>query len=272
MSIVEIIAVGNELLLGDVLDTNTNWLCKRVTGLGGEVRRAIIVGDDLEAIAGEIRSALARKAEVIFTTGGLGPTADDMTLAAVAKATDSPLALHAEASQLVKRKYQELALKGYVEDSALTDSRRKMAFLPQGARPIANPVGAAPAAILTRGASTIICLPGVPEELKGIFEGPLQPTLRKLFGESVFIEKTLIADSGDESALAPLLKGVSEANPQVYVKSRAKQFGPEVKIRVTLSMAGRDRGEVEKAIDSALEDLKGALEAAHISIDSVDHN
>lgn len=66
MVAVEIIAVGNELLLGDVLDTNTNWLCKKITGLGGQVRRTAIIGDDLEAIASEIRSALDRKADAIF--------------------------------------------------------------------------------------------------------------------------------------------------------------------------------------------------------------
>lgn len=100
MAAVEIIAVGNELLLGDVLDTNTNWLCKKVTGLGGQVKRTAIIGDNLEAIAREIRSAMAQKADVIFTTGGLGPTADDMTLEGVARATASPLELNDEAPRL----------------------------------------------------------------------------------------------------------------------------------------------------------------------------
>ena len=270
MVTVEIIAVGNELLLGDVLDTNTNWLCKKITGLGGQVKRAAIIGDDLQAIAHEIRSAMDRKADVVFTTGGLGPTADDMTLEGVARAAASPLELNDEALALVKAKYEELAGKGYVEDAAMTEARRKMAFLPQGARAISNPVGAAPASILKANSSLIISLPGVPAELKGIFEGPLQPILKEIFGESVFIEKLLVIDCGDESLLAPMLKEIAEANLEVYVKSRAKTFGPRVRFRITLSMAGSDRGEVEGAINKALKDLERALDSAHIPIESIE--
>ena len=270
MVAVEIIAVGNELLLGDVLDTNTNWLCKKITGLGGQVKRTAIIGDDLEAIAHEIRSALARKADVIFTTGGLGPTADDMTLEGIARATASPLELNDEALAFVKAKYEELAKKGYVEDAAMTEARRKMAFLPRGARAISNPVGAAPASVLKANSSLIISLPGVPAELKGIFEGPLQPILKEIFGESVFIEKLLVVGCRDESLLAPMLKEIAEENPKVYVKSRAKTFGPQVKFRITISMAGSDRGEVERAINKALGDLRRALDTAHIPIESIE--
>jgi len=270
MATVEIVAIGNELLIGDVLDTNTNWLCRRITGLGGRVARAVMVGDDLEAIGREIQGALARGAEVILTTGGLGPTADDMTLAAVARATDCPLELNDEALEMVRRRYQELADQGFVADEALTEARRKMAVLPRGARPVFNPVGAAPAVVLEVGDSILIALPGVPAELKGIFEGPLGPTLEALFGEGVFVERVAIVDCQDESALAPILRQVAEAHPAVYIKSRAKRFGPEVKLRVTLSLAGRHRAEVERAIHQALDDLRAGLARAGIAIDAVE--
>lgn len=270
MTTVEIVAIGNELLMGDVLDTNTNWLCKRITGLGGRVTRAVMVGDDLAAIGREIKAALARGADVIFTTGGLGPTADDMTLAAVAQATDRPLELNDQALAMVQRRYQELAAQGFVADEALTKARRKMAILPRGAKPIFNPVGAAPAVVLEMAASTLIALPGVPPELMGIFEGPLQPTLEGLFGEGVFVEKVVVVDCQDESVLAPLLRQVAQAHPAVYIKSRAKRFGPQVKLRVTLSLAGRQRAEVERAIDQALRDLGEALARAGMAIDVVE--
>ncbi len=80
MVIVEILAIGNELLIGQTLDTNTNWIIKKITGMGGKVNRSVILRDDRDAIATEIQSALQRKAEIIFTIGGMGPTADDMTL------------------------------------------------------------------------------------------------------------------------------------------------------------------------------------------------
>lgn len=267
---VEIIAIGNELLIGDVLDTNTNWLCKEITGLGGQVRRAVMVRDDLKAVAGEVRAALARETDVLFTTGGLGPTADDMTLAAVATATQAPLKLNEEAFAFVRDKYAELADKGYVDHPAITEERRKMAILPQGAQPLTNPVGAAPAILLRSQKTTIICLPGVPAELKGIFATTLQPTLKEIFGDSVFIERAILVDCGDESALAPILKKVVEGHPSVYVKSRAKRFGPDVKLRVTLSLAGGDREEVKAAIERALADLRESLARLGIAVTPVD--
>src|SRR5215471_8568164 len=83
---VEITVVGNEVLLGMVQDTNSNYLCRVVRGMGGRVRRVAVVRDDGEAIADEIRASLARRADLVFTCGGLGPTDDDLTLSAIAEA------------------------------------------------------------------------------------------------------------------------------------------------------------------------------------------
>lgn len=263
---VEIIAVGNELLLGDVLDTNTNWLCKRITGVGGQVTRAVLVRDEHDAIVAEITAALDRKPQLILTTGGLGPTSDDITLQAVAQATGCPVSLHPEALALVKERYRELAKKGYVADSALTEARKKMAYLPRGAKAVANPVGSAPAVILEIAGSTLVSLPGVPEEMKGIYEETLQPTLKKIFGDSFYEERAVIAHCGDESMLAPILAEVVAAHPEVYIKSRARRYGPEVEILITLSSADNGRERVEGNLDRALEDLIAALGAAGIGV------
>jgi len=267
---VEVIAIGNELLLGDVLDTNSNWVCQRVTGLGGRVRRVVMVGDDLKAIAIELQDALERKSDLIITTGGLGPTADDITLKAVAEATNHPLGVNLEALKMVKRRYEELAQEGYVADSTLTPSRRKMAHLPQGATPVFNPVGTAPACTLRVEDTMLISLPGVPEELIGIWEGPLQPLLREIFGEGYYQEKMVFVDCKDESLLAPILKKITGAHPQVYIKSRAKKFGPEVKIKVTLSSTGRDRDQVEAAINEALKDLTRSLGSSGLAVKMIE--
>jgi len=256
---VEIVAIGNEILLGDVLDTNSNWLCKRVTGLSGRVRRVVMVGDDPKAIVLEIRDALKRKSDLIITTGGLGPTADDITLKAIAEATGHPLGVNLGALKMVKRRYDELAQEGYVTDSTLTPSRRKMAHLPQGATPVFNPVGTAPACAFCVEDTTLISLPGVPEELMAIWEGPLQFLLREIFEEGYYQEKMVFVGCQDESLLAPILNKVAGAHPQVYIKSRAKKFGPEVKIKITLSSAGKDREEVEGIINEALKDLTRSL-------------
>ena len=263
----EIIAIGNELLLGDVPDTNTNWLCKRITAIGGQVTRAALVRDEHEAIVAEIRSALDRAPDLIITTGGLGPTGDDITMQAVAAATARPIEMHAQALAMVQARYQDLVEKGYLKDPTLTEARKKMAYLPQGAAAVRNPVGTAPAAVLEIGDSTLVSLPGVPEELMGIFEETLQPTLKRIFGESYYEEQSVIALCGDESSLAPILARVVEAHPEVYIKSRARRYGAEVRILITLSLAGEGKKGVESSLAAALETLTRGLAAAGFEVE-----
>lgn len=265
---IEIIAIGNEVLQGDVQDTNTHWLSQQLTGLGGRVERAVIVRDDQTAIVAELKGAIARQARLILTTGGLGPTNDDLTLAAVAEMAGRPLQIHQQALEWVKNKYNALAHEGAVDDAAMTPAREKMARLPQGAQPLANPVGTAPGVLLALDGCQVVSLPGVPPELKGIFEGALQPTLKALFGESAFLEKRLLVNCKDESVLAPILEAVAARHPDVYVKSRAKSFGPDVKFRVTLSTAGPSKPVVEQTLNEAQHDLEQALAARNISINS----
>lgn len=257
---VEIIAVGNELLIGDVLDTNTNWLCRRLTMMGAFVRRAVLVRDDEDAIASEVQGALERKADLLFTSGGLGPTGDDRTVAAVAKALGRPLELNESALQMVAQRYRELHEQGYVDTPNVTPPRRKMAMLPIGATPLFNPVGTAPGVWLEEGETVIVCLPGVPAELKGIFEQTLPPYLERVLGKGYYAERNFEATCRDESLLAPLLKQVADRHPSVYLKSKARVFGKEVRINILLAASGSDKAEVENVLRAALDDLIVALE------------
>lgn len=266
---VEIVVTGNELLQGDVLDTNTNWVCRRITALGGRVERAVIVRDHMEAIVREIRSCLERSARLIITIGGMGPTQDDITVAAVAVAVQRSLNLHPEALEMVRRQYERFAREGAVDDPTITPAREKMALLPAGAIPLDNPVGAAPGVLLEADSFTIVCLPGVPAELRGIFEGALQPVLQRLFGESAFLEKLVIVNCKDESILAPVLKAVAEKHPDVYLKSRAQRFGSDVKFRVTLATTGSSREIAEQRIAAAIGEFWHALNAIGVSIEAV---
>ncbi|MFQ5341644.1 MAG: competence/damage-inducible protein A [Anaerolineae bacterium] len=267
MTTAEIIAIGNELLIGHTLDTNTNWLCRQITGLGGQVRRAVMVQDDLDAIARELHDALGRETDVIVTTGGTGPTADDRTLEAIAGALGRPLAKNDEALRMVERRYNEFYERGLVDQPGLTDARRKMGRLPQGAQPIFNPVGGAPAVRLDVNDTTIITLPGVPQELKGIWQGPLQPTLTELFGQGAYLERTITTDCPDDSVLAPLLAQVVRRHPDVYIKSHVKPFGTaKQQIRVTFSMAGDTHEAVEAGIDNAMQDFEETLRKAGFEV------
>jgi molybdenum cofactor synthesis domain-containing protein len=270
MVTVEILAIGNELLIGDVLDTNTHWIIKQIVGLGGKINRSVILGDNLDAIATEIQSALQRKTEVIFTIGGMGPTVDDMTIEAIARAINQPLKADAQAIDFVKDKYQEFAKKGYVDDPRMTPAREKMGLLPMGSIPIYNPVGAAPAVISKVKESTIVSLPGVPRELKGIFEESLLPILDEKFGQKCFLEKVAIVDSKDESIIAPILNNVSLKNPKVYIKSRSKNFAIDAKIKVTISYCGSFKEEVGRVINQAIQDLREELGNAGILLDQIE--
>ncbi len=268
MVTVEIIAIGNELLLGDTLDTNTHWLCRTLTGLGGRVERAVLVRDECPAIVREIRGALQRGARLVLTSGGLGPTEDDRTLEAVAEALDRPLVMNERALALVREKYQRWAALGYVADAHLSESRLKMARLPEGAEALENPVGAAPGVLVRLPQTTLVSLPGVPAELKAIVTGPLQPVLQELLGAGVFREREVIALCRDESVLAPLLREVSHRHPDVYIKSRAREFGPDVRFRITLSLAGRDPESVQARLEAATRDLHQTLQRAGIEVEA----
>lgn len=264
---VEIIAIGNELLNGEVQDTNTHWLCQQISGLGGRVRRTAMVRDDPAAIVAELQHAVARQAGLIFTTGGLGPTDDDLTLQAIAAATNRDWVLNTEALAQVRAKYERLAEEGSVKTAEMTPARQKMAYLPAGASPLANPVGAAPGMLLRGESWTIISLPGVPAELKGIFEETLPPVLSEFFETGTYLKQLIIVNCGDESVLAPILREVSSRHPQVYLKSHASAFGPEVKFRVTLSASGAETSGVQDLLAATLQDLDQALNEAGISRD-----
>lgn len=257
----EIIAIGNELLLGIVQDTNTHWLCTRITGLGGAVRRATLIPDDVSAIEETLNRALNTKRDLIVLTGGLGPTEDDMTTRALGAALELDVAERSDALEMIQRRYRELAEAQRVEQKELTPSRRKMAQLPEGATPLFNPVGTAPGALLERVSSTIVVLPGVPSEMKGIWTESLQPHLDRIFRHSFYAERHLVVDVNDESGLAPLLQDVQSDWPQVYVKSRPRSFAEGRVIWVTLAMGG-DQPTVERTLADLAHELTDRLRGA----------
>ncbi|MFX1484565.1 MAG: molybdopterin-binding protein, partial [Promethearchaeota archaeon] len=162
---VGIVAIGNELLDGKVLDTNSNWMEIRLLAIGLEIKRLVSVRDEIEEIGNAV-DFMSEACDVVITSGGLGPTHDDMTLEALAKHLNLKLEENHEAIDIIKRQYKTLHENGIVKTSDMTPSRRKMAQLPEGAKALDNRVGGAPGVMIQAGATTIFCLPGVPSELK----------------------------------------------------------------------------------------------------------
>ncbi|HWN98536.1 MAG TPA: molybdopterin-binding protein [Blastocatellia bacterium] len=262
MVTVEIIVVGNEVLLGQVQDTNSSYLCRMVRERGGLVRHIAVVRDEIDAISDALKASLIRRAGLILSCGGLGPTDDDLTLAGIARATGRELELNQTARDIIERRYTGLASDGFVESSEMNDARLKMARLPEGALAVENPVGSAPGVTLEAGGARIVALPGVPAELKAIVEGPLQALISETFGSAGYCEREIIVNCGDESQLAPVLRDVAAANPQVYVKSRASHFGQDVRFRVVVSAAASSAQDAQRLIETAAEDLIRGLRRA----------
>jgi molybdenum cofactor synthesis domain-containing protein len=252
---VEIIAVGNEILLGLVQDTNSNYLCRVVRGMGGRVRHIAVVKDEIDSVAEEVCASVGRRADLVLTCGGLGPTDDDLTLAGVARALGLKTELNPAARDFVERRYSDLHDLGHVSSARMTESRLKMARLPEGAEVIENPVGAAPAMVVEARGARIVSLPGVPAELKGIVEGPLQQLLSEVFGRGCYRERELAIESNDESQLAPALRRVAQLHPDVYIKSLPSRFGHDVVFRVLISASASAEDEADRMLDLASEDL-----------------
>jgi nicotinamide-nucleotide amidase len=264
--VVEIVAAGNEVLLGDVLDTNSNWLCRRVTALGGRVRRCALVRDELQAIANELRAARERRPRLLLTVGGLGPPDDDLTLSGVALATDRRLELNAEAERLVREKYEEFFRSGHVPTPEMNEARRKMARLPRGSEPLVNPVGGAPGVWLEVKDCVVVSLPGVPEELRAIVSQSLSDRLASLFGPAHYAERSLIVPGlQDESVITDILRR-ADAGPGVYVKSRARPFGEARALRITVSARAIEAATVHDRLSATLQELVTDITAAGFAV------
>jgi molybdenum cofactor synthesis domain-containing protein len=219
----EIISIGNELLIGHTLDTNSHWIAKQLTKLGWTLERTTQLRDSLDSIISGVRGSLKRSPSVLITIGGLGPTHDDMTLAGISLALNKPLRLNKEALQLVRDHYRRLESK-----PKLTKYRTKMATLPQGSVPLPNPVGTAPGVKTQQSGTTIFSLPGVPSEMKAIFRSSLIPYLESFHAirpREIEVRITGII----ESALAPILDRVRKIYPKLYFKSHPR--GRETGIR-----------------------------------------
>ena len=249
---VEVISVGNELLIGQTLDTNSNWIAKQVTRHGWTLERVTQLRDSLETIRQGVQESLKREPSLLVTVGGLGPTHDDMTLKGVALAQGKPLVLNRKALDMIREQYRRME-----EPAKLTTYRRKMATLPEGAAPLPNPMGTAPGVLSKSGRTSIICLPGVPAEMKAIFKRSVVPMLqRQASGQPR--EAYLILVGIIESALAPVLGRAQRKFPGLYFKShpRGKETGVRSLIQLHIySTDPKSEEKIGEAVAFIIKDL-----------------
>jgi nicotinamide-nucleotide amidase len=242
----EILCIGTELLLGNILNGNARWLAEQLATLGVPHHRQLVVGDNRERLIQTVREAAGR-CRLLITTGGLGPTPDDLTTEAIASAFDTPLEEHPEA-------WADIQAKLVQRGRTPTPSVRRQALIPRGASLLPNPTGTAPGVIWSpRPGFTVMTFPGVPSEMQAMWHQSAVPWLRQAgLSEGVFASRMLRFWGVAESALAEQVDDLlALANPTVAPYAGAG----EVKLRLTA------RADDEAAARALLAPLEAELRA-----------
>src|SRR4030065_1720086 len=169
----EIIAIGSELLLGQIVDTNSAFIAKRLAENGIEMVQTKTVGDDLKRIEESIQDSIHRSS-IVITTGGIGPTEDDLTREAIANVTKRPLTFQPALMEQIEAIFKSRGVR-------MAENNRRQAYIPEGAIAIENPKGTAPGFIVDGQRYVILSIPGVPSEMKFLMETTVIPFLRKRF-------------------------------------------------------------------------------------------
>ncbi|HXV81313.1 MAG TPA: CinA family nicotinamide mononucleotide deamidase-related protein, partial [Candidatus Binatia bacterium] len=231
MANAEIVAIGSELLLGQIVDTNSAWMAQRLTALGVNLYFKSVVGDNPGRMKEVIQRALER-ADIVITSGGLGPTQDDLTREIVAEVTGRKLVLDDRLLEQVEEHFRR-------RGRTMTPNNRRQAYMPEGAIPVRNPNGTAPCFIVEDPRGVVFSLPGVPVELKWLFEHEVEPYLRRKFNLAEVIHYRVLKIVGvGESAVDDKIGHLiaNSSNPTVGVLALPGQ----VDVRIAAKAANRD--------------------------------
>ena len=254
--IVELVSTGTELLLGQIMNTNAPYLAKKLNELGFDVLFQSTVGDNQGRMSEVLKVALER-ADIIITSGGLGPTQGDITKEVTAKILNLELALHQPSVSRIH---------GYFDHRHMTmpDSNLRQAMIPVGATVVNNERGTAPGVIIECEGKTVIHLPGPPYELAGMFEQSISPYLKKRFGlQGAIISKVLRTCGIGESALEEKIKEhiITQTNPTIALLVRNGE------INVRLTAKGSTEEEAFTLIDRLENDLRQQIEPYIFGVD-----
>jgi competence/damage-inducible protein CinA-like protein len=239
----EIISIGTEILLGEIVDTNTRYIARSLRGMGVDLYRTITIGDNVERIAEAIRASMAH-AEIVITTGGLGPTVDDPTREAVARAFET------------KTEYREQLWEQILEvinryGRRPSENQKRQAYVPQGALTIPNTVGTAPAFIMQTDCCCVISLPGVPKEMEHMWHELVVPYLRTRYNLRQIIKVRLIHTAGAPEAEIDERIGEFEqlTNPTVGLAAHSGI----VDVRITA------KASTEAEADAMIKEVEGQI-------------
>lgn len=240
----ELVTIGTELLLGHTVDSNAADLSRVLTAVGARVVRTSTVGDDHAAIVAAVRDALAR-AGFVVTTGGLGPTHDDVTKHAVAAVYEVPMVRDEAYERLLEERWQTLRRPG-----TMPESNRTQALLPRGAERLRNPRGTAPGLWLEGPPGTVVMLPGVPEEARGLVAEEVAPRLAHRISDTAVVTRSYLLRTAGiaESALADRLEGVEQMLAPVTLAYLPTLDGVDLRFTAWGVAAGRADAMLDEAI------------------------
>ena len=242
--IVELISVGTEILLGNIVNTNAAYLSEQCAALGLSCYYQDVVGDNEERLCETIRTALSRT-DILLISGGLGPTQDDLTKEAAAKVMGKQLYLHEESKASIQSFFEKRGLE-------ITDNNWKQAMMPEGCIVVDNPNGTAPGVIIAENGKHVILMPGPPNEMIPMFESAVMPYLCKLQDGVIFSQTVKICGVGEskaETMVKDLIEGQSNPTIATYAKTG------EVHLRVTAR--AEDEKAARKLVKPVVKELKG---------------
>jgi len=251
----EIITIGTEILLGEIVDTNTSYIAQALREIGLDLYRTSTVGDNAERIAQAVSESIGR-AQVVITTGGLGPTVDDVTREGIALAFGVPTEFRPELWEQIEERFARF---GRIP----TENNRRQARLPKGAKAIENPIGTAPGFIVDTEGSVVIALQGVPAEMTHLLDNDVIPYLRKRLSLTSVIKTRLLRTAGvGESWLDDHIQDLERLNnPTVGLAAHPGR----VDIRITAKAANPQAAE--KLIDEVEAAIRQRLGNAIYGID-----
>lgn len=223
----EVVAVGTELLLGQIANTNARWIGERLAAIGVDVLHHQTVGDNVPRIAAATRLALSR-ADAVIVTGGLGPTQDDVTRTAIAEVAGTPLERRPELEELIRERFARAGREMPVSNLLQAD-------LPAGGRAIVPERGSAPGIAIDIDGHRLYALPGVPVEMEEMMEGTVLPELTAAAGAATILSRTIRCAGIAESRVAELLDDLFHASSNPTVAYLAG--GGEVRVRLTAKAA-----------------------------------
>ncbi|MBI3764472.1 MAG: CinA family nicotinamide mononucleotide deamidase-related protein [Chloroflexi bacterium] len=229
----ELIAIGTELLLGEIVDTNSAFIARALRGIGLDLLYISQIGDNEERIAEVIARGLERSG-IVITTGGLGPTVDDVSREAVARATQRPLELVPDLVAQIEARFAKWGRR-------MTENNRRQAMIPNGAIPISNPVGTAPSFIVETESGAVISVPGVPKEMEYLLEREIIPYLRRRFELTGVIKARVLRTAGLGESMIDEKIGEYEKLPNPTVGLAAHPAA--VDVRITAKAASEEEAD-----------------------------